>query len=155
MNKKTMEIKPGVAMGQIKPMFAGLPQDAKDSVKFECHYAKFDLIQNVLFMEKIPYIDVADSRVFPFEGKAIVREKAYMDRLDSSRIEANRNDKFHEIKNFGHFVGYRFCCIWWFCAPCMGPGHAPSRGTAATDGRGLGQTPPSAHTASTGSGRRD
>jgi hypothetical protein len=104
MNKKTMEIKPGVAMGQIKPMFAGLPQDAKDSVKFECHYAKFDLIKNVLFMEKIPYIDVADSRVFPFEGKAIVREKAYMDRLDSSRIEANRNDKFHEIKNCRTFI---------------------------------------------------
>lgn len=99
MNKKTMEIKPGSAMGNIKPLFAGLPQDMKDSVKFECHYAKFDLVSNVLYMEKIPYIDVADSRVFPFDGKAIVREKAYMDRLDSSRIEANRVDVFHEIKN--------------------------------------------------------
>lgn len=104
MNKKTMEIKPGTSMGIIKPMFAGLPQDAKDSVKFECHYAKFDLVKNVLFMEKIPYIDVADSRVFPFEGKAIVREKAYMDRLDSSRIEANKIDKFHEIKNCRTFI---------------------------------------------------
>jgi hypothetical protein len=68
-------------------------------VKFECSYAKFDLVKNVLFMEKIPYIDVADSRVYPFEGKAVVREKAVMDVLDSSRIEANRIDKFHEIKN--------------------------------------------------------
>jgi hypothetical protein len=99
MNKKTMEVKPGAAMAGLKPMFKGLPQNAKDSVKFECAYAKFDLVKNILFMEKIPYIDVADSRVFPFEGKAIVREKAFMDRLDSSRIEANRIDKFHEIKN--------------------------------------------------------
>jgi hypothetical protein len=99
MNKKTMDIKPGSAMGGLKPIFAGLPQNAKDSVKFECHFAKFDLVKNVLFMEKIPYIDVADSRVFPFEGKAVVREAASMDRLDSSRIEANRIDKFHLIKN--------------------------------------------------------
>jgi len=99
MNKKTMEIKPGAAMAGIKPMFVGLPQNVKDSVRFECAYAKFDLVSNVLYMEKIPYIDVADSRVYPFEGKAIVREKAVMDRLDSSKIEANRIDKFHEIKN--------------------------------------------------------
>ncbi len=99
MNKKTMDIKPGTAMAGIKPIFTGFPQNAKDSLKFESGFAKFDLVQNVLYMEKIPYIDVADSRVYAFEGKAIVREKGYMDRLDSSRIEANRIDKFHEIKN--------------------------------------------------------
>ncbi len=99
MLKKTMEIKPGAAMGSLKPIFVGLPQNTQDSVKFECHFAKFDLVTNVLYMEKIPYIDVADSRVYPFEGKAIVRENANMDQLDSSRIEANRIDKFHEIKN--------------------------------------------------------
>jgi hypothetical protein len=37
--------------------------------------------------------------VYPFAGKAIVRENAVMDQLDSSRIEANKIDKFHEIKN--------------------------------------------------------
>ncbi|MCC6818229.1 MAG: hypothetical protein IT245_05015, partial [Bacteroidia bacterium] len=99
MIKKTMEIKPSAAMAGLKPMFKGLPPNVQDSVMFECHYAKFDLVSNVLFMEKIPYIDVADSRVFPFAGKAIVRENAIMDQLDSSKIIANRDDKFHEIKN--------------------------------------------------------
>lgn len=99
MNKKTMEVKPGAAMAGMKPFFVGLPEKVRDSVKFECAYAKFDLVNFVLYMEKIPYIDIADSRVYPFEGKAIVRERAAMDRLDSSRIEANRIDKFHEIKN--------------------------------------------------------
>lgn len=99
MTKKTMEVKPGPAMGTLAPIFVGLPPNTQDSVKFECHYAKFDLVSNVLFMEKIPYIDVADSRVYPFNGKAIVRENAIMDQLDSSRIEANKIDKFHEIKN--------------------------------------------------------
>lgn len=99
MVQKTMEIKPGPAMGTLKPIFVGLPQNVTDSVKFECHYAKFDLVKYVLHMEKIPYIDVADSRVYPFAGKAVVRENAAMDQLDSSRIEANKIDKFHEIKN--------------------------------------------------------
>ncbi len=99
MTKKTMDVKPGLAMATMKPLFVGLPANTPDSVKFECAFAKFDLVQNVLYMEKIPFIDVADSRVFPFAGKAIVREKAAMDRLDSSRIEANKLDKFHEIKN--------------------------------------------------------
>ena len=99
MTKKTMEIQPGLAMGSLKPMFVGLPPNVTDSVKFECHYAKFDLVKNILFMDKIPYIDVADSRVYPFAGKATVRENAVMDQLDSSRIEANKIDKFHEIKN--------------------------------------------------------
>lgn len=99
MSAKTMEIKPGPAMGTLKPIFVGLPENAKDSVKFECHYAKYDLVANVINMEKIPYIDIADSRVYPFEGKAVVREKADMDPLMKSRIEANRNDKFHEIKD--------------------------------------------------------
>ena len=99
MVKKTMEMKPNTLMAAIKPMFAGLMQNTSDSLKFECAYAKFDLVNFVINMEKIPYIDVADSRVYPFAGKAIVREKAVMDRLDSSRIEANKIDKFHDIKN--------------------------------------------------------
>jgi hypothetical protein len=99
MNKKTMEIKPNLTMAGIKPMFVGLPQNTTDSVRFECAYAKFDLTKFILNLEKIPFIDIADSRVYPFAGKAIVREKAAMDRLDSSRIEANRLDKVHEIKN--------------------------------------------------------
>jgi hypothetical protein len=99
MNKKMMEIKPGIAMAGIKPIFVGLPPNQTDSLKFECSFAKFDLVKYVINMEKIPFIDVADSRVYPFAGKAIVREKAMMDRLDSSRIEANKTDKFHDIKN--------------------------------------------------------
>ncbi len=116
MNKKTMEVKPGLAMAGLKPIFVGLPEFTQDSVKFECAYAKFDLIKNVLFMEKIPFIDVADSRVFPFEGKAIVRQKAAMDRLDSSRIEANRIDKFHEIKNCHTTItgGNRLAADGWY-----------------------------------------
>lgn len=99
MNKKTMEIKPGTQMGTLKPIFVGLPKNVLDSVKFECHYGKFDMVKNIIYMEKIPYIDIADSRVYPFNGKAIVREAADMDPLDSSRIEANKVDIFHEIKN--------------------------------------------------------
>ncbi|MBC7425411.1 MAG: hypothetical protein H7321_02655 [Bacteroidia bacterium] len=96
MNAKTIEIKPNAAMGKLKPTFVST-NGTYDSLKFECRYAKFDLKDFVLRMEKIPYIDVADSRVFPFDGKAIVREESKMDRLDSSRIEANKLDKFHEI----------------------------------------------------------
>src|SRR5690606_25093972 len=93
MTKKTMEVNPGAAMAGLTPIFAGLPQDAKDSIKFECKHAKFDLVKSILYMDKIPHIDIADSRVFPFDGKAVVREVGHMDPLDSSRILANRTDK--------------------------------------------------------------
>ena len=50
-----------------------------------------------LKISEIPYIDIADSRLFLKDGKATVRANADMDHLDSTRLLAGRDNKFHEI----------------------------------------------------------
>lgn len=71
----------------------------QDSLQFESDYADFDLKESVLYIEEIPHIDVADSRIFLKDGKATVRKNASMDLLDSTEIIANRDDQFHRIYN--------------------------------------------------------
>lgn len=98
MDEKRIEMRPNPKFPALKPYFVSTKAD-QDSLKFECSYADFDMKENVIYMEKIPYIDVADSRVFLVDGKAIVRKDADMDKLDSTLIEANRVDKYHKIYN--------------------------------------------------------
>jgi len=98
MDPKRMEMRPNPKFPQVKPFFVSTKAD-QDSLKFECAYADFDMTEYVLYMEQIPFIDVADSRVYPNNGKAIVRQDADMDMLDSSFIEANRDDIYHKIYN--------------------------------------------------------
>lgn len=95
MNDKTIDINIGKA-GSKAAYFVSTRPD-QDSLKFEAKHALFNIATGVLAIDQIPYIDVADSRVFPFEGKAFVRENAEMDTLFNSKIDANRIDKFHQF----------------------------------------------------------
>lgn len=98
MDPKKMELRPNPKFPSVKPYFLSVHKD-QDSLKFESLYADFDMNESVIKIQKIPFIDVADSRIFPNKGLATVRINADMDRLDSSKIEANRTDKFHSIVN--------------------------------------------------------
>lgn len=95
MDDKTIDINLGNMKGDIPYFIATKP--GADSLKFEAKHALFDIESGVLSIDEIPYIDVADSRVFPAEGKAIIRENADMDTLMNSKIDANRVDKFHQF----------------------------------------------------------
>jgi len=95
MDDKTIDINIG-NMGAVKPYFVAT-KPGMDSLKFEAKHALFDIASGVLAIDEIPYIDVADSRVFPADGKAIVRENADMDTLYDSKIDANRIDKYHQF----------------------------------------------------------
>lgn len=96
MNKQTIEAKVGPAMAGTAPYFLALPVE-QDSLKFEGKKAIYDLKNYTLRIEQIPYIDIADSRLFPNRNFAVIRGKAEMDVLDSAKIIANRKDKFHDI----------------------------------------------------------
>ncbi len=102
MDAGTLDINLGNMAG-IKPYFVAT-NDGVDSLKFEAKHALFNIKTGVLAIDQIPYIDVADSRVFPSDGKAIVRENAVIDRLDSSKIDANRDDKFHQFFNCKTYI---------------------------------------------------
>ena len=100
MDPKRMEMKPNPKFASTKPLFLSTHKD-QDSLSFESSFADFDLNEYVIYIEKIPHIDIADSRVFPNKGKATVRTEANMDKLDSAAILANKLDKFHDIKHAG------------------------------------------------------
>lgn len=96
MDPKTIEAKMGPAMAGTTPYWLST-NPTQDSLKFEGKRGIYDLNKYTLQIEQIPYIDIADSRVFLKNGKVTVRENADMEQLDSARILANRVDKFHEI----------------------------------------------------------
>jgi len=95
MDEKTIDINIG-NMGSVTPYFVAT-KPGYDSLKFEAKHALFDIKTGVLAIDEIPYIDVADSRVFPSDGKATIRENAEMDTLFNSKIDANRIDKHHQF----------------------------------------------------------
>ncbi len=98
MDKKRMEMRPNPKFTSIEPSF--LSNDwQQDSLRFESRFADFDLANSVIYVEKIPHIDLADSRVFLKDGKATIRANANIDRLDSTTIIANRVDEYHKIKH--------------------------------------------------------
>jgi hypothetical protein len=96
MDPKTIEAKMGPSMAGTVPYWLST-NPKQDSLRFEGKRGIYDLNKFSLQIEQIPYIDIADSRVFLKNGKVTVRENADMDQLDSARIVANRVDKFHEI----------------------------------------------------------
>lgn len=96
MNAKTIEAKPNATMAGVKPYFMST-HPTQDSLVFEGKYGLYNLNDFTLKVREIPYIDIADSRLFLKDGKVTIRENADMDMVDSAKIIANRTDKFHEI----------------------------------------------------------
>ena len=96
MDKKTIEAKVGPGMGGLTPEFLST-NVTQDSLKFESPKAIYNMEDYTLKAEQVPYIDIADSRLFLKDGKVTIRENANMDTLFEAKLIANRDDKFHEI----------------------------------------------------------
>jgi hypothetical protein len=47
----------------------------------------------------VPFINVADARVYPDSGKVIIHRNAVMDTLKNANILANTVTKYHTIRN--------------------------------------------------------
>jgi hypothetical protein len=96
MDLKTIEAKPGPAMAGKAPFFMSTNL-TQDSLKFEGKIGLYNLNDYTLKVGQIPYIDIADSRLFLKDGKLTIRENANIDVVDSAKLMANRIDKFHDI----------------------------------------------------------
>jgi hypothetical protein len=59
--------------------------------------AKLTLGDYVMTVRKVPFITVADSRIYPDSGKLILRENAEMDLLLNAKIKADTVNQYHEI----------------------------------------------------------
>lgn len=69
----------------------------QQGLSFQCPNALFDMKQLVIFAEEVPYIDIADSRLFPNEGKVVIEQEAKIRPFENARFLAARDNKFHEL----------------------------------------------------------
>ena len=96
MDKKIITAKVGPSLAGQTPIFAST-NPTQGGLSFEAKRADYSLVDYTLKISEIPYIDIADSRLFLKDGKATVRANADMDQLDSTKLIAGRDNKFHEI----------------------------------------------------------
>ncbi len=72
----------------------------QDSLRFFAPGAKYNLRKYIIRCKNVPYINVADARMFPKSGDDVVIFKnAVMDTLKQSSILANTVTKYHTIRN--------------------------------------------------------
>ncbi len=77
----------------------------QDTLNFESPYATYDLKNYIIGAKKVPFIDVADSRIIPHKDSTItIRKEAFMDTLHNAKLIANRFDKYHTVYDATFFI---------------------------------------------------
>ena len=71
----------------------------QDSLRFFAPGASYNLHKYIIKCKNAPYIDVADARIFPFNGDVTIFKNAVLDTLRKSWISANTVTKYHRINN--------------------------------------------------------
>lgn len=69
----------------------------QDSLRFFAPGAKYNLRKYIIKCKNVPFINVADARVFPKDGDVTIFKSAVMDTLKESSILANTVTKYHRI----------------------------------------------------------
>ncbi|MBS1652023.1 MAG: hypothetical protein JSU07_08455 [Bacteroidetes bacterium] len=70
----------------------------QDSLMFFAPGAKYNLRKYIINCKNVPFIDVADARVYPHNGDVTIFKNAVMDTLKESDIMANTVTKYHNIR---------------------------------------------------------
>ena len=71
----------------------------QDSLRFIAPAAKYDIRRYIITTINVPFVNVADARIFPDSGKVIIRKNAVIDTLKNTIILANTVTKYHTIRN--------------------------------------------------------
>ena len=98
MDKKTIAFKRNNAVAKENGIFKS-ENPSQKGLQFMSSYATFDMNTSQITAFDVPYIDVADSRVFPFEKTVKIGLQADIERLKQSKILASRENKFHQLFN--------------------------------------------------------
>ena len=69
----------------------------QDSLFFYSSSCKYDLRNDIITADKVPYVDIADSRIIPDSGRIVVLRAAKIKTLKNAQVIANRENKFHRI----------------------------------------------------------
>ncbi|MDF2449516.1 MAG: hypothetical protein K0R26_2020 [Bacteroidota bacterium] len=71
----------------------------QDSLRFLAPAAKYNLRKCIISCINVPFINVADARLYPDSGKVTIFRNAVMDTLKNTVILANTVTKYHTIRN--------------------------------------------------------
>jgi hypothetical protein len=71
----------------------------QDSLNFVAPTATYDYAENLLKAEKVKYIDVADAKIYPDEGKVTIKENGTMQKLQNADILASDSTQYHNFYN--------------------------------------------------------
>ncbi|MBR9860824.1 hypothetical protein GYB22_08765 [bacterium] len=96
MDAQTIELNNGPRLPATKSMFISQKYE-QEGLKFQSTSALFNMLEGVIYADEVPYIDVADSRVFPFENKVVIEAEAVMRTLEQAKLLAARDNRYHEI----------------------------------------------------------
>lgn len=72
---------------------------SQDSLNFISPLAYYDYLNNTIKATKVQYIDVADSRIFPYNEEITINNNGLIQTLEKAKIIANRNNQYHTIYN--------------------------------------------------------
>ena len=96
MKNHTIAFNKGPQLAKNKSYFMSTKYD-QEGLRFESTKALFDIEKGIIYAEEVPYVDVADSRIFPFNKSIEIHESADIQRLEKAKILASRNKKYHEL----------------------------------------------------------
>jgi hypothetical protein len=69
----------------------------QDSLSFKGSSATYDMQNYVLKINKVPYIDVADARIYPDSGRVVVEAEAKMRTLNRAKISMDTVEEYHKF----------------------------------------------------------
>jgi len=89
--------------------------EGKDSLKLDATAARFDLENNLIEAQNIPYIDIADAQIYPYDKEVLIEKDAEIQTLENAKIKVDTNNLYHEfydahvnIINDNDYSGYGF-----------------------------------------------
>ncbi len=71
----------------------------QDSLRFFAPAAKYNTRKYIINCKNVPFINVADARIFPDNGEVTIFKNAVMDTLEKAKILANTVTRYHTIRN--------------------------------------------------------
>jgi hypothetical protein len=71
----------------------------QDSLRFFAPAAKYNTRKYIINCKNVPFINVADARIYPDNGEVTIYKNAVMDTLEKAKISANTVTKYHTIRN--------------------------------------------------------
>ncbi|MCX8081104.1 MAG: hypothetical protein N3F09_07715 [Bacteroidia bacterium] len=96
--KKTLDENVQSSLDLEGPEFISI-HPKQDSLRFFAPAAKYNLRKYIINCKNVPFIEVADARIFPHMGKVTIYKNAVMDTLKEANMLANIVTRYHNIRN--------------------------------------------------------